>query len=303
MYQRTSVNGMKLVLGDLNSRIYSGFPGEEDIIGEYCFGRHLDKTELGTNRDLLLEFCETYALAVSNTFCPGPTQHRATFRNIGVGRQAVIDATTHAQLDLVLAAQSSLDKISNVRSHPLEPLASHHFAVTVEVEGSVPKQEKCPKEYYDRAALKDPIVLKNFTETFEKLLESDSGELKTQFTGDVNVVSDHTLSCFRRAERQCLPLVVTTRRKPWISEETILLIEQRRLARLDGNLESEIFLHRAVRKSVRHDKRLWLTRLAGRGKWLNWNLLSADRIFSQARAPEVFEWRARGFKRQGRCFH
>ena len=70
---KTSVNGMKCIFGDFNARPGHAMPGEEAMIGDHTFGNHSAHTELGSNRALLLEFCEAHSLAIGNTFlqlCP-----------------------------------------------------------------------------------------------------------------------------------------------------------------------------------------------------------------------------------------
>ena len=46
-------------------------PNEEEVIGDYCFGREaVHKVEV-PNRDLLFEFCLSHGLIIGNTFIPG----------------------------------------------------------------------------------------------------------------------------------------------------------------------------------------------------------------------------------------
>ena len=57
IYLKTSSNGPKLVFGDFNARIGNRRPGEELVLGEFCFGKEaVHKVEV-PNRDLLFEFC------------------------------------------------------------------------------------------------------------------------------------------------------------------------------------------------------------------------------------------------------
>ena len=105
MIRRTSVNGMRIVLGDLNARVGHGLPGEENTIGSSSFGNHRVSDETGSNRALLLELCEAQSLAVTNTFFNVPLEQRATYRHVGVQSQALITERTHLQLDLVLVAR------------------------------------------------------------------------------------------------------------------------------------------------------------------------------------------------------
>ena len=56
-------------------------------------------------------------------------------------------------------------------------------------------------------------------------------------------------------------------KKPWISSETLELIERRRVARLSGNVEDEKQACQDVKKSARSDRKVWLDNLAASGSW------------------------------------
>ena len=57
MCRKTSVNWLKYVFGDVNSRIHRQVPGEETVIGEHAFGDPSAELGLGSNNELLLEVC------------------------------------------------------------------------------------------------------------------------------------------------------------------------------------------------------------------------------------------------------
>ena len=51
-----SAYGLKLIVGDLNSRIHNNIGGEDQVFGEFCFGdpRYNPQQHLDANRELLL---------------------------------------------------------------------------------------------------------------------------------------------------------------------------------------------------------------------------------------------------------
>ena len=57
MMGKVSVNGGRYVFGDLNARMGQRKAGEEDVLGDYCFGREAQHRVEMPNRDLLIEFC------------------------------------------------------------------------------------------------------------------------------------------------------------------------------------------------------------------------------------------------------
>ena len=171
LYGRTSVNGMKLILGDLNAGVGSALAGEDVYIGKHTFGA--TRSHFGSNRDLLLELCAARHLVVANTCFDVPASQRATCRRVGVKTQEAVSLATHLQLDFCLVAQSSMNKIELIQSDPSEPLASHHFvllaSLNVEVEKQVRRQ---PPDRHDRQALETNAVAGEFVERFAEHLKT-----------------------------------------------------------------------------------------------------------------------------------
>ena len=163
MIDKTSANGMKVVMGDMNARLLSQLPGEEDCIGEHVLGTGRLRAELGSNRDLLLELCAAHLLAVANTFFPQAPSQLATFRNIGTEKNLPIAPSTHAQLDYLLVPVHRLAQVSHVASDPSEPLASHHYPVIASLDIAIPpRQRQVPKHKFDRVALQDDTTARHF---------------------------------------------------------------------------------------------------------------------------------------------
>lgn len=70
--QGCPASASKYFLGDFNARIGQRRAGEEQVLGDYCFGREAAHKVEVPNRDLLLEFCYAYELSVANSFCENP---------------------------------------------------------------------------------------------------------------------------------------------------------------------------------------------------------------------------------------
>eukprot|EP00973_Karenia_brevis_P060830 8460108-Karenia_brevis.AAC.1 len=83
-YQSISVHGPKYIMGDINARIYDRFSGEDSIIGPYFVANSPPKIfDSSWNRFLLLEFCTSHQLQISNTFVEQPLEQRVTYYDIG----------------------------------------------------------------------------------------------------------------------------------------------------------------------------------------------------------------------------
>ena len=220
-YERTSVNGPKFILGDLNARSGHALPGEERIFGAYTLGNRTVHNDKNSNRDLLLELCEDHALAVGNTFFANPIERQATYRHIGVERSTPFAEHSHLQLDLIIVPQADVSSIQCIQSEPLEPLASHHYAVTAELDTSLDVAAHKSPGKHDRSFLKDTTVARLFACKFSEKLLTDSSQ------GTPDIMGALIDSAFKYAENECLPVRKAKKQKPWISSCTLALIDQR----------------------------------------------------------------------------
>ena len=83
---------------------------------------------------------------------------------------------------------------------------------------------------------------------------------------DLGVHANQVLSAFSIASKT-LPKQVVARKRPWISESTLNLIDARRLARSDNNYAEELRLSKLVRISAKNDKREYLQVELSSGSW------------------------------------
>ena len=107
---------MKLVIGDLNSRLHKRLPGEERFIGGYVFGDRGINLELNSNRKVLLEFCAAHDIFVANTFFNHPVSKQVTFRNVVTQHGTPFSPGGYAHLDLFLARCCDSDAVLDIWS-------------------------------------------------------------------------------------------------------------------------------------------------------------------------------------------
>ena len=130
--------------------------------------------------------------------------------------------------------------------------------------------------------MRDTRNAQKFANQFEALL----GTCPSQ-SQDVNIVCSSINNAFAAAEEAVLPRVLTHRSKPWISDVTLALIDQRRHAAIAGDLEQEMSLRKAVKKPARTDRRIWLVNLASSGSWVATKKLRQGAVRNQGRLNDV----------------
>ena len=252
-----SVNGMKIILGDMNARIGPRLPGEEHILGEYVFGRPACRPVLLGNRDLLTEFCASQSFVVANTLKQLPAEQLVTYHEPGVPPGSPISEVNFSMLDLILVQGVEADKVSNVQSDRMATLASRHFPVTASVDMQIDQRlGAAGTSEQDWKALQRNAFRNS---ALEMDLPSSDSPLDTQW--------DNSKDAMHQIAAKVLPKASMDAKRPWVSELTLQLLEEKLVARREGNWTNEKALRTRVKAAVRRDKRAWLEKMIDTGGW------------------------------------
>ena len=256
LLRKTSTNGPRLIYGDLNARLGLQRCGEQDIIGNFGFGREAQAHVEVPNRDSFMEFCTSCAYCVAQTFFPDAVDHKATYHEPGTAPMDHVTPTGFSMLDLVLVPQQWRQIVSEVASDRFAVLASHHFVVwsklAIRLEGPAPRKPPA----LDWAALRSVDVRQEFVGNVDANLPEMSG-------------SSWPIACevILQAAEQSLPKTARPPNKPWISQSTLKLADEGRKARAAGDWPLEKTLRKQIRRAAKRDRAIWLTDLAAKGDW------------------------------------
>ena len=278
-WDHASANQGKYIMGDLNARIGLRRPGEEHILGEFCFGREAVHTVEQPNRELLMEFCMSRDMVVANSLHDVPDHQRVTYHEPCMAPCSPISVEGFAVLDLCLVPSHLVSSILQTYSDRLASLASHHFPVISIIRVNVHKREVVHK----REAL-DWTQLR-VADTRSKFVAS----LSCEITGATNEMHDlterwlHLSSSMRKAAHGALPNVKRKAKKPWISESTLNLLELRQNARVQNDWMEEQRLRKEVKRSAKRDRAKWLDELASTGDWNSLKILKGSCTSKQTR--------------------
>ena len=282
--QGQSCHGPKLVYGDFNSRLYRHFDGEGDedaVIGPYIFGNPASNVPADANRHLLVEMCIGTDMVVANTFCFKGVDQTVTSYNVGSQNAPEASWATHSEIDFVLCQRQWRHVVSSVASDRYEALASHHFLVRsvldIVIEKVAPdRRAGC----LDARLLFNSMTANRFAQIFDSHMaecdnEADRDDLDLQYAK----ISD----AFNSAAGETLGRRTVKRRRPWITERTLRIIEDRGSARQWGDNAEERRLNVAIRQSVKRDRGIWLNDLVASGDWASIRKLKKGFIPAQGR--------------------
>ena len=262
LYDHTNGCQEKIVFGDLNSRIGRQLPGEEEQIGLHSFGRAATSGIPGEfNRDLLLELCVSHELAVANTFFDLNVDKQVTYREPGVSPMDNVTDDKFAQLDLMLVPQGFLHQVCSLDSVRTVALASQHFLVEsyLRCSFSTPR-EKRQVSRANRSALKDAEVRSRFVNNFDEGFQPNQAGLS------LDEKQCRIKEAFETAGSM-LPKEPKRPNRPWISQNTLTLIEARDKARAAYDYAKEQRLHKQIRSAAKRDRAQWLNGIASTGSW------------------------------------
>ncbi len=267
-WQSISVNGSKFIFGDFNSRIYTRFPGEESIIGDFFFKNHAIYLRPDLNRLLLIEMCSACGLQATNTFIDLPDDKLVTFRAPGTAPMDTVSPSKFAQLDLLLAPVSDINGVIHIETNRSMALASHHYLILVELQVEIDKRNQpCHmQDHFDVHALNDPRLASEFsasmTTCMAKLRDNNANHVS-----NIENMQSQFRDAYATACKHVLPVIKARPKQKWISSSTLKLIDQRNFARGECNWTLEKELHTLIRKSAACDKWQFLFNMAEGGSW------------------------------------
>lgn len=157
-----------------------------------------------------------------------------TYHEPRVPPSAPICSSTLSVLDLFLLPSRFLDLIEDVYSDRAATLASHHFPVTARLSVKlVPVSlQRKPKQ-----CIRDWSALQN-AEVRRALSQKNCSNMEATSFEDLDAYRHKACSTVESAVCHLVPLKEHHPNKPWITETTLHLLDQRRAARGKWKLES-----------------------------------------------------------------
>ena len=261
--------GPTVVFGDFNSRLYQIFAGEERFIGPHAFLNPVQQLNPEMNRYLLLRFCAAAGLVITNTFFEHSMDETLTYFDIGTDKNAPASSHGFAQLDIALVSSQWFNSVLDVRSDRKAPLASHHFLTMMYLTANIEKTGRAQGvSRLDTAALQDRDVAKIFANRFRYFCNSCDGHGSAdRDRGDTKETCERISRAFHQAARDILPTKMVTKKRPWISSQTLSLIESRLHARRQADYSQEQALSRRIKIQAKIDRDVGLLNLAGSKDW------------------------------------
>lgn len=248
------------LLGDLNAQVGQDNYGLEEIMGTHALG------VMNDNGERMTDFCAEHRLVVGGSIFPHKNIHKLTWSSP--------DGRTQNQIDHICISKKFRRSLLDVRvCRGADVYSDHHLVIAkVQLKLKRTNQIKEKRIKYNLGSLQNQesrqqfqLDLRNRFQALENLEDKDVEQHWIEIKDTFNNVSQSKLG-FKKQEH-----------KPWLSEESLNLIEERKDAKSrilnSANVESKQAatyeyneLNNMIKRSIRKDKREYTETLAAQAQ-------------------------------------
>lgn len=237
----TPKKNLLIITGDFNARVGENAL-EKDVLGKYGHG---ERNERG---QLLVDFCSEHKLAITNTLFRVHNRHRYTWNSP--------DGVTRTQIDYILIKKQWLQMVNNARTHLSADCDTDHNLVTLALKMRFKNKRIQRQPAIDLGKLKSKHYREEYqikvTNRFEELEGISEPNTPNELWQQLKNVTLNSAKETLQKE--------SIKRKNWISEGTLELIEKKRAAKSKSTDEYRK-LRSEVQKRLRKDKQSQLDAL------------------------------------------
>ena len=252
---------MLIVTGDMNAKVGNDNWAHESVMGKHGLGQRND------NGERLCDMCDMNELVITGTLFPHKTIHKVTWVSP--------DGNTMNQIDHVLISRRFRNSVKDTRVYRSADIGSDHHLVCTVVKLRLSKQtagKKRCRVKYDTARLRNEEVLRQFNVALQNRYQVLENE-ETAVEESEEVEQDFEV--MKKAYTEVAETVLgrpRKKKKPWISEESWSLIDQReeinrkilgtRSERVKKQLRAKYAeKNREVKRSIKTDRKKWMEKI------------------------------------------
>ena len=259
--EKTPKHNLLVITGDLNAKVGSDVEGYERVMGKHGVGTRND------NGEKLCDFCGMNDLVITGTIFPHKKIHKQTWISP--------DRRPCNQIDHVLINRKFRTSVLDTRAIRSADIASDHHLVCTKLRlklKAAPNRRGIRRMRYDTQKLENDGCRRRFRLELRNRFEIlQREEPEDDETDQPEVELEKANSILEKAYNMTAKKVVgykAKKVKPWISNESWDLIEQRKAIKikLDGTNSERLkekrrveykAKDREVKRQIRRDKRNW----------------------------------------------
>ena len=238
LLQNVKTNDITLLVGDFNAKI--GKDHGSFAAGQFCLGNGNERGER------LIEFAETHDFRICNTWFQQPKRRLYTWISPG--------DRTRNQIDFILIRTRYKNIVKNCHTFPGADCGTDHAMLAAKCSVTLKNCNKRSnrKTNWSIESLKDAEMQKNFREKIaaqmEKNKQNHGRSIEDEWEDWKKVVTE--------AAKETLPVQERRRKNPWMTQEIIDMMEERRKIR-DRFTQDYRSLNRNIMKKCTEAKTKW----------------------------------------------
>lgn len=225
-------NEINIVMGDFNSKVGEG--KTSDAVGPFGLG------ERNKRGDTLELFATTHDLILANTWFKQPKRRLYTWKSPSDKPEKVI----RNQIDFIMINKRFRNSCTAMRTYPGADIVSDHNPVVGEFKIRMKKIQKKTPPSFDLRKLKD-------RETESKVIQTLNNQYEATERKDVETEMNTFQKIVQELKKNLLK-PDGKKKKSWMTEEILELMEERRMAQ--GNKREYNRIHKIIRIRIRKAK-------------------------------------------------
>uniref|UniRef100_A0A1W7RAL1 Endonuclease-reverse transcriptase n=1 Tax=Hadrurus spadix TaxID=141984 RepID=A0A1W7RAL1_9SCOR len=245
----TKYQDIPILMGNFNAKV--GANREGDTVGPFGLGNR------NHNGQHLVDFCISNQLTICNTWYECPPTKRYTWTSP--------DQKYKNQIDFIIIKKRYRNSVTNCKARPGADCGSGHNPVIGTMRTKLKTiNKKMTTQRWNLEGLNNPQEKENYTKKFEeKIREIETNNQTIEFKWKNFKESLETVA------KEIIGKKKSEAKTPWIKQETLNLMEDRRRAKLQKHSAKYLQLKKEVRRKSRQDKEEWYSQECNTIKELN----------------------------------
>ncbi|KAI5724057.1 hypothetical protein M8J76_014882 [Diaphorina citri] len=230
-------NEINILMGDFNSKVGEG--KTSDAVGPFGLG------ERNKRGDALELFASTHDMVITNTWFKQPKRRLYTWKS----PQDKPDKVMRNQIDFLLINKRFRNSCVTIRTYPGADIVSDHNPLVGDFRIRMKKAKKKTMPPFDLAKLK-------YQETKAKVLVALNNKYESKPRKDADADMETLQKTIEDIKKEFLK-PDERKNKPWMTDEILKLMEERRLAQ--NNKVEYIRIQKSIRCKIRQAKEKEMT--------------------------------------------
>lgn len=237
-----------IILGDFNAKVGKG--RVDDVAGAFGLGERNGRGEL------LLHFCKEENMVIKNTFFKLHPRRLYTWKS----PQDSYNNIVRNQINYILINRRYQNSIKRVAAYPGADIGSDHNPLIADFQFRlklISEKRTTTQRHYNIDRLREPAVADRMKFELTELWASNNNNPGLNDSPDDiwNNIKQNILT----VSNAFLTPTTTKKNKPWMTDEILSLMEDRRIAKVEQQQQRYTEINKTIKQQCQQAKENWVT--------------------------------------------